>query len=143
MKTWSDAKRLEKQSEFAKKRHEDPVFKAQVTANVKRYWADPANREAVQARERQRCADPDIRAKRSARAKEMLHDPAFKAQIDQSRQVEIEGVVYPHMKAAAEAVGLTYITLRKRVESDQYPTWIDLSRKDSTVNKQPTAHAVS
>ena len=70
----------------------------------------------------------------------MLHDPAFKAQLDQSRQVEIEGVVYPHMKAAAEAVGLTYITLRKRVESDQYPTWIDLSRKD-TMNKQQSASA--
>jgi hypothetical protein len=43
---------------------------------------------------------------------------------DYNRPVAIEGVTYPNLKTAAEAVGLPYWTLYRRLHSSYFPEWI-------------------
>ena len=132
--TMSTVEYKEKISKSSKARYQDPEYRKNYLCKMRAYFSDPANREKILRVNRQTCANPErnrkigefhkaryaadasLRKKVSSEAFARWADPEMRAKMQAAQSaaaqkratpiLQIEtGVVYPSMRAAADAVG--------------------------------------
>lgn len=130
----------EKISKTSKSRYQDPAYRENYRRKIRAYFDDPANREKILRVNRQTCANPErnrkigefhrkryaedsaLRGKVSSESAARWADPEMRSKMQaaqsaaaQKRATKIlqveTGIVYPSMRAAADAVGGTRGTI--------------------------------
>lgn len=116
-----------KSSEKIKAYWADPTWRAEWIKNVKKSYTPEYLEEMSSRGRRQYARDPNLRNRLSKNCE-------LAAKVN-SRAVSIDGTLYNSRKEARKTLGVSQVTIDRRLSSVKWPTWIRLTPKRKTKRK--------
>ncbi|BCM95105.1 putative GIY-YIG type nuclease [Burkholderia phage FLC6] len=121
-KIYSDPNHRERRIANGKKLTEDPEYMKKLSDASKKLWEDPEYAEKIKRSGSAVWDDEAFKERHKAAMKAKWADPEYKARVvgkraeAQRKPVTINGVQYSHAKAAAQALGMSETSVRRKCD---------------------------